>query len=104
MQRVSWRSPRVTDFRLVQGAINANGVGTLLSGIAGIQPTIPYEGVTSSLTNLTGVASRRVGYIAAAMLVGLAFLPKLTALLLTIPVPFSARTCSWSWASSSWRA
>ena len=87
MQRVSWRRPRVTDFRLVQGAINANGAGTLLSGIAGIQPTIPYEGVTASLTNLTGVASRRAGYIAAAMLVGLAFLPKLTALLLTIPSP-----------------
>ena len=87
MQRVSWRRPRVPDFRLVQGGINANGVGTLLSGIAGIQPTIPYEGVTSSLTNLTGVASRSAGYIAAAMLVGLAFLPKLTALLLTIPSP-----------------
>ena len=87
MQRVSWRSPRVTDFRLVQGAVNANGVGTLLSGVAGVQPTIPYDAVSMSLTNLTGVASRRAGYFAAAILAALAFLPKLTALLLTIPSP-----------------
>ncbi len=87
MQRVSWRIPRVTDFRLVQGAVNANGVGTLLSGVAGVQPTIPYDAVSMSLTKLTGVASRRAGYFAAAILAALAFLPKLTALLLTIPSP-----------------
>lgn len=87
MQRVSWKRPRVTDYRLVQGAVNANGVGTLLSGVAGVQPTIPYDAVSMSLTNLTGVASRRAGYFAAAILVALAFLPKLTALLLTIPSP-----------------
>ena len=87
MQRVSRRSPRVTDFRLVQGAVNANGVGTLLSGVAGVQPTIPYDAVSMSLTNLTGVASRRAGYFAAAILAAVAFLPKLTALLLTIPSP-----------------
>ena len=87
MQRVSWRRPRVTDFRLVQGAVNANGVGTLLSGVAGVQPTIPYDAVSMSLTNLTGVASRRAGYFAAAILAALAFLPKLTALLLAIPSP-----------------
>ena len=87
MQRVSWRRPRVTDFRLVQGAVNANGVGTLLSGVAGVQPTIPYDAVSMSLANLTGVAARRAGYFAAAILVSIAFLPKLTALLLSIPSP-----------------
>ena len=87
MQRVSWKRPRVTDYRLVQGAVNANGVGTLLSGVAGVQPTIPYDAVSMSLTKLTGVACRRAGYFAAAILVALAFLPKLTALLLTIPSP-----------------
>ncbi len=87
IQRVSRRGPRVTDFRLVQGAVNANGLGTLLAGIAGTPPPITYSAASVTLTQLTGVASRRVGYAIAAMLVGLALLPKLAALMLTIPSP-----------------
>ena len=87
IQRVSRRGPRVTDFRLVQGAVNANGLGTLLAGIAGTPPPITYSAASVTLTQLTGVASRRVRYAIAAMLVGLALLPKLAALLLTIPSP-----------------
>ena len=41
IQRVSRRRPRATDFRVVQGALNADGVGNLLSGIAGAPPTRP---------------------------------------------------------------
>ena len=32
IQRVSQRNQRATDFRVVQGALNADGVGNLLSG------------------------------------------------------------------------
>ena len=85
MQRVSSNSRRVTDFRLVQGTVGANALGSALCGAAGVQPTVPYDGVSMSLANLTGVASRRTGYFAAAIMTALAFLPKLTALLLTIP-------------------
>ena len=87
IQGASRRRPRVTDFRLVQGALNTNGLGILLSGIAGTPPTTVYSSTSVSLASLTGVASRNVGFVIGAGLVGLALFPKLPALLLTIPSP-----------------
>ena len=87
VQRLSRRSPAATDYRLVQGSLNANGLGVLLSGLAGSPPTTINSAASGSLVSLTGVASRRVGYFAGAMLVALAFSPKLTAALLIIPAP-----------------
>ncbi len=85
IQRVSRRSPRVPDFRLTQSAVNANGLGSLLSGIAGTMPTIVYDAIGLSLVNFTGVTARSVGYVIGIVLVALALLPKVTGLLLTIP-------------------
>ena len=87
IQQASFQRPRAIDFRSVQGTLNAGGVGILLSGIAGTLPTIIYLPSTISLIRFTGVASRRVGYAAGAMLIGLALLPKIVAALLTIPRP-----------------
>ena len=87
VQQVSWRAPRVTDFRLVQGAVHANGAASLLSGVAGIMPTFTHTANSVSLTIFTGVASRHVGYAIGVILVGLAMLPKLTALLVMVPGP-----------------
>ena len=87
VQRISRREPRATDYRLVQGSLYANGAGVLLSGIAGSPPTTINSATSGALVSLTGVASRNVGYIAGAMLVALAFSPKLTATLLIIPAP-----------------
>ena len=87
IQSASRRSPRATDFRVVQGALNANGVGVLISGIAGTLPTMGYTAGSTALISLTGVAARSVGFCAGAILMGLAFLPKLTAVLLIIPGP-----------------
>ena len=87
MQRVSTSSPRAADFRVVQRTVRGNALGSLLCGGAGVPPTIPYDAISVSLANLTGVAARRTGYYAAAITAALAFLPKLTALLLTIPAP-----------------
>ena len=87
VQQVSWRTPRVTDFRLVQGAVHANGVTSLLSGVAGIMPTFTHTANSVSLTSFTGVASRHVGYAIGVILVGLAMLPKLTTLLVMVPGP-----------------
>ena len=84
-QQVSRRRPRATDFRLIQGSIYANGVGILLSGLAGTPPTTSYSSLTVSLINLSGVAARSVGYAMGGLLVALAFFPKITGLLLTIP-------------------
>ncbi len=86
-QQVSYRRRKTIDFRSVQGAIYANGVGILLSGIAGTPPTTAYSSSTVSLVHLTGVAARRVGYAMGAILVGLALLPKATAALVAIPSP-----------------
>ncbi len=87
IQQVSWRRPRAADFRSVQGTLNVSGVAILLSGIAGTIPTIIYLPTTMSLISFTGVAARRAGYAIGAMLIGLALLPKLVAILLTIPRP-----------------
>jgi NCS2 family nucleobase:cation symporter-2/xanthine permease XanP len=87
VQQASRRRPRVTDFRVVQGSLNTNGLGILFSGLAGTPPTTVYSATSVSLASLTGVASRRVGYAVGAALLALAFLPKMTAVLLTIPRP-----------------
>ena len=87
IQQASARKPHATDFRLVQGALNASGVGILLSGIAVTPPVIIYLPSSVSLINLTGVAARSVGYAIGGILFTLAFLPKLTAVLLAVPSP-----------------
>ena len=87
IQKVSWRKPRATDFRRVQGAIYSNGVGIMLSGLAGTPPTTSYSSLTTSLVNLTGVAARRVGYAIGIIFLGLALFPKVAGALLTIPSP-----------------
>ena len=86
IQRVSWRRPRAVDYRAVEGAVTADGIGKLLSGITGIVPTQTI-GVSVPTVELTGVAARRVGIVAAGVLIVLAFLPKVLAMILAIPSP-----------------
>ena len=87
VQQVAYRRPRNVDFRSIQGGVYANGVGILLSGLAGTPPTAAYSSSSISLVQITGVAARRVGYAMGAILVGLALLPKATAVLVAIPSP-----------------
>ena len=89
IQRVSRRRPRATDFRLVQGALNADGVGNLLSGLIGTPPNTTYS-TSISLAELTGVAARRVGVYIGVIFVLLALSPKVTALIIAIPNPVGA--------------
>ncbi len=86
IQSISSRKVRTTDYRIVQGAINADGLGNLLSGLACTLPNTTYS-TSISVVDLTGVASRRVGIYGGLMLVLLAFVPKLSALLQSIPAP-----------------
>ena len=86
IQRVSWKTPRAPDYRAVQGAVAADGLGNLLSGIAGTVPNTTYSS-SISVTELTGVASRRVGMWIGIIFIGLAFLPKALSLILAIPGP-----------------
>ena len=43
IQSVSWRRARAIDYREVQGAVTADGVGNLLSGLAGTVPNTTYS-------------------------------------------------------------
>ena len=85
IQQVSLRRPRAIDFRVVQGTVNASGLGGVLSGLVGTPPTVVYSPSSIALINLTGVAFRRIGYYVGGALILTAFCPKITALLLASP-------------------
>ena len=89
IQRVSRRQPRATDFRVVQGALNADGMGNLLSGLAGTLPNTTYSS-SISLAEVTGITARRVGVVIGALFILIAFFPKIAALLIAIPGPVAA--------------
>ena len=89
IQRVSHRRPQAVDFRAVQGAVAADGLGNLLSGLAGTVPNTTYSS-SVSVTELTGVGARRVGMAVGAVFIAMAFLPKAPAVLLAIPGPVAA--------------
>ncbi|MDE0265355.1 MAG: hypothetical protein OXJ37_23340 [Bryobacterales bacterium] len=86
IQRVSWRRPRAVDYRAVEGAATADGLGKLLSGLTAIVPTQTIA-VSVAIVELTGVAARRAGIAAGGVLMVVAFLPKILAVILAIPSP-----------------
>ena len=89
IQRVSWRHDRAVDYRSVQGAVNADGLGNLLSGLLGTIPNTTYS-TSVAVAELTGVGARVVGVYIGALFLAFAFLPKVIALLLAIPGPVAA--------------
>lgn len=89
IQRISWRRPRAVDFRSVQGAVAADGVGNLLSGCAGTIPNTTYS-TSVSITELTGVGTRTVGIAAGIVFLILACFPKALGAILAIPSPVAA--------------
>ena len=89
IQRVSHRRTQAVDFRAVQGAVAADGLGNLLSGLGGTVPNTTYSS-SVSVTELTGVGARRVGMAVGAVFIAMAFLPKAPAVLLAIPGPVAA--------------
>jgi len=86
IQKISHREKRPTDFKAVQGAVNADGIGNLLSGLMGTVPNTTYS-TSISVVDLTGVGARRVGLYGGGFLAILAFSPKLSAVLQAIPGP-----------------
>ena len=85
-QRVAWREDRAIDFREVQRALAGGGVSNLLAGIGGTVPNVVNPD-GASFIQITGVASRRVGYFIGGILLVMAFLPKVSGLISTIPGP-----------------
>lgn len=84
IQRVSWRKQRAVDYRAVQGAVAADGVGNLLSGLLATVPNTTYS-TSVAIVELTGVAARRVGVYIGAFLMALALCPKILAVFIAIP-------------------
>ena len=84
VQRVSWRKDRATDFRGVQGAVMADGLGNLLSGLLATVPNTTYSS-SVAIVEITGVAARRVGVAIGVGFCALALLPKLVAVILSVP-------------------
>ena len=89
IQTVSWKRRRAIDYKVVQGAVSADGVGNFLSGLAGTIPNTTYS-TSIAVVELTGIASRRVGVCVGLVLVIVAFVPKFAALVLAIPAAVAA--------------
>lgn len=86
IQQVSRRRRRATDFRVAQGALNVCGISNLLCGLSGVLPN-STNSTSVSLTEVTGIAARRVGITVGIIFAVLAFFPKVIALLVAIPAP-----------------
>lgn len=85
-QNVSYRGDRAVDFRGVQGALAGTGVSNLLAGILGTVPN-GINPAGSAFMQTVGVASRHIGYAIGLIFIVLAFVPKASGLLSTIPGP-----------------
>jgi xanthine permease XanP len=88
IQRLSKRTRDPIDFRTVQGAVNADGLGNLLSGLAGTLPNTTYS-TSLSVVDLTGVAARQVGLWGGVFLILIGFCPKVSTLLMAVPSPIA---------------
>ena len=86
LQRVASREARAIEFREVQGALSGAGICNLIAGAFGAVPNAAHPGIVA-FTQVTGVASRMIGYCIGLMFIAVAFLPKVSGLLSTLPGP-----------------
>jgi NCS2 family nucleobase:cation symporter-2/xanthine permease XanP len=84
IQRVSRRGNPPVDFKAVQGAVNADGLGNLMAGLFGTLPNTTYA-TSISVADLTRVGARRVAIYGGALILCVAFFPKISALLRAVP-------------------
>lgn len=84
VQRIAHRKQRPIDFRAVQGAINADGAGSVFAGLLGTVPNTVFS-TSIAVGEITGVAARRVGAWGGLFLIVLAFSPKIAAAVAAIP-------------------
>lgn len=75
-----------TFLRRLEGGILADGFGSALAGVFNSMPNTTFS-QNNGVVGLTGVASRRVGYAVAALLISLGLFPKLAALVGLMPSP-----------------
>ena len=85
-QRVAYRDATAVDFRQVQGTMAGAGITNVLASLVGAVPNVVHQGAVS-FVQTTGVASLRVGYVIGFIFIAMAFSPKISSLLSTIPGP-----------------
>ena len=85
-QKINDTEWKRTDMKSVSGGILANGLGTILAGMAG---GVAQNTVSSSigLSLATGTTSRALALPTGLLVIGLAFFPKLAAILAVMPAP-----------------
>lgn len=86
-QKPNWKS--------IENGIRASGIGSVLAGLMGgvIQSTATTN---IGVAGATGVTSRKISYVVGGMLISLAFLPKVTGLMMLIPAPVLGATLLYS--------
>lgn len=89
MQRAARREDLAVDFRQVQRSLTSTGFTNIIAGIAGAVPNIVNPSAVS-FTRTTGVASRRVGYVVGCFFILMAFIPKVSGAISSIPDPVIA--------------
>ncbi|MEM7444701.1 MAG: solute carrier family 23 protein [Pseudomonadota bacterium] len=79
----SWSAP---DMGSVRGGVFANGLSTILAGLAGgMAPSVSSSNVGLSLAS--GITSRWIGYSAGGLFILMAFSPLVTTVFVTMPAP-----------------
>ena len=86
MQRASWRDDKAIDFRQVQATLAGGGVTNVIASVFGAVPNVINPGALA-FVQTTGVAARGMGYCIGLIFIALAFVPKVSGLLSTIPGP-----------------
>ena len=90
IQDVSWRTLRAADFRAVQGAVAGESLANLIAGLGG-GVLMAVRSHSVGLVQISRVGARQVGLAFCALFAGIAFLPKVVALILALPAAvFSA--------------
>ncbi len=86
IQRISHRNGRQVDYGVVQGTMYADACGNIFSGLLGTVPNETYS-ENISIIRITGVASRLVGICGAIILILLPFSPKISMIMVDLPMP-----------------
>jgi len=94
-QKINDTDWKRTDMRSISGGILANGIGNLFSGLSG---GVAQNTVSSSVgVSLgTGITSRSLALPTGLIVIGLAFFPKLAAILAVMPAPIVGATLIYS--------
>ena len=84
IQRAAWRRPRSPDFRVLQGALHLLAATNVAAAVVGALPN-QAPSANSARIVLTGVAARSTAVYGGAIIIAVAFLPKVIALVTAIP-------------------